>query len=195
MFTGIITDLGKVIELEKKGDTRVAIRTKYNIHEIELGASISCSGPCLTVVEKGENWFAVEVSAETIERTTIGTWKIGSNVNLERSLRVGEELGGHIVSGHIDSIVQITKSKVEGDSVRLDFEMPEKLHKFISEKGSVALDGVSLTVNEVKGSIFGVNIISHTKSITTFGEKSKGDWINLEIDMLARYVDRLLDRS
>ena len=195
MFTGIITDLGKVIELEKTGDTRVAIRTKYNIHEIELGASIACSGPCLTVVEKGENWFAVEVSAETIERTTIGTWKIGSNVNLERSLRVGEELGGHIVSGHIDSIVQITKSKVEGVSVRLELEMPEKLHKFISEKGSVALDGVSLTVNEVKGSIFGVNIISHTKCITTFGEKLKGDWINLEIDMLARYVDRLLDRS
>ena len=195
MFTGIITDLGKIIELEKTGDTRVAIRTKYNIHKIELGASIACSGPCLTVVEKGENWFAVEVSAETIERTTIGTWKIGSNVNLERSLRVGEELGGHIVSGHIDSIVQITKSNAEGDSVRLEFEMPEKLHKFISEKGSVALDGVSLTVNEVKGSIFGVNIISHTKGNTNFGEKLKGDWMNLEIDMLARYVDRLLDRS
>ena len=195
MFTGIITDIGKVIEVEKPGDTRLSISTNYKTQEIELGASIACSGPCLTVVEKGKNWFAVEVSAETIERTTIGTWKIGSNVNLERSLRVGEELGGHIVSGHVDGIVQITKNQVEGDSVRLEFEIPKTLQKFISEKGSVALDGVSLTVNEVKGSIFGVNIISHTRSCTTFGEKSKGDFINLEIDMLARYVDRLLDRS
>jgi len=195
MFTGIITDVGEVRSIEKRGDTRIEISTRYNTAEIELGASIACSGPCLTVVEKGDGWFAIEASAETLDRTTIGDWSVGSKVNTERALKLGEELGGHIVSGHVDGIALIVATKVEGDSKRFELEAPEELKSFIAEKGSVALEGVSLTVNEVSGNRFGVNIISHTQACTTFGEKSEGDRINLEIDMLARYVSRLLEKE
>ena len=192
MFTGIITDVGAVRAIEKKGDTRIEIDTRYDTHDIELGASIACSGPCLTVVEKGDGWFAIEASAETLSCTTIGDWQVGSKVNLERELRVGDELGGHIVSGHVDGIAQIVGMRTEGDSTRFEFEAPEDLMPYIAEKGSITLDGVSLTVNEVEGNRFGVNIISHTKAHTTFGQRAEGARINLEIDMLARYVSRLV---
>lgn len=193
MFTGIVTDVGEVRKIEKTGDTRIEIDTRYDTHEIELGASIACSGPCLTVVEKGANWFAVEASAETLSRTTLQDWKVGTRVNLERALCVGDELGGHIVSGHVDGVARILETRQEGDSIRFDFEAPEGLKSFIAEKGSIALDGVSLTVNAVDDARFGVNIISHTRAHTTFGERAKGDRVNLEIDMLARYVGRLLE--
>lgn len=195
MFTGIITDLGEVRSIEQRGDTRIEIKTSYDTAGIELGASIACSGPCLTVVEKGDDWFAIEASAETLKRTTIGGWVVGCKVNTERALKLGDELGGHIVSGHVDGIVEITATKVEGDSKRFEFKAPEELKNFIAEKGSVSLEGVSLTVNEVVGSTFGVNIISHTQACTTFAEKSEGDRINIEIDMLARYVGRLLEKE
>ena len=195
MFTGIITDVGEVRSVEQKGDFRVEINTRYNTSEIDLGASISCSGACLTVIEKGQNWFAIEASSETVDRTTIGDWSVGTKVNTERALKLGEELGGHIVSGHIDGIAKIISTEPEGDSIRFEFESPENLKCFISEKGSVALDGVSLTVNNVLGNRFEVNIISHTQTNTTFSQRSVGDKINLEIDMLARYVSRLLERD
>ena len=195
MFTGIITDVGEVRSIEKHGDMNIKINTRYNTAEIELGASIACSGACLTVVEKGDGWFAVEASAETLDRTTIGDWGVGTQVNTERAMKLGEELGGHIVSGHVDGIAKILSTKIEGDSKRFEFEVPEDLKCFIAEKGSVALEGVSLTVNEVSGNQFGVNIINHTQSFTTFGKKSVGDRVNLEIDMLARYVSRLMEKE
>lgn len=195
MFTGIVTDVGTVRSVSKRGDTRFEIETRYDTHAIELGASIACSGPCLTVVEKGASWFAVEASAETLSRTTLGSWKKGTRVNLERALKVGDELGGHIVSGHVDGVARILDTRPEGDSVRFEFEVPAALKSFIAPKGSIALDGVSLTVNVVDDARFGVNIISHTRACTTFGERKSGDPINLEIDMLARYVGRLLGRD
>ena len=195
MFTGIITDVGKVRSIEKRGDMHIEINTGYNTAEIELGASIACSGACLTVVAKGNSWFGIEASAETLDRTTLGDWTVGTTVNTERAMKLGEELGGHIVSGHVDGIAKILSTKIEGDSRRFEFEASEDLKCFIAEKGSVALEGVSLTVNEVSGNQFGVNIINHTRSCTTFGEKSVGDRVNLEIDMLARYVSRLLEKE
>jgi riboflavin synthase len=195
MFTGIITDIGAVRAIEKNGDTRVEIDTRYDTHDIELGASIACSGPCLTVVEKGDGWFAIEASAETLARTSLGDWRVGSRLNLERALRVGDELGGHIVSGHVDGIALIASMRSEGDSTRFEFEASDDLMPYIAEKGSIALDGVSLTVNEVEGNRFGVNIISHTKANTTFGARVEGDRVNLEIDTLARYVGRLVGRD
>jgi len=193
MFTGIVTDVGVVRKIEKTGDTRIEIDTHYDTHEIELGASIACSGPCLTVVEKGAGWFAVEASAETLSRTTLQDWAVGTKVNLERALCIGDELGGHIVSGHVDGVARILDTRPEGDSVRFEFEAPRDLKGFIAEKGSIALDGVSLTVNAVDDARFGVNIISHTRAHTTFGDRTGGDRVNLEIDMLARYVGRLLE--
>lgn len=195
MFTGIITDVGTVRKIEKPGDTRFEIETRYDTHDIELGGSIACSGPCLTVVEKGENWFAIEASAETLSCTSLGGWAVGSRINLERALRIGDELGGHIVSGHVDGVARILDTRPEGDSVRFDFEAPQELKAFIAEKGSVALDGVSLTVNTAEEARFGINIISHTRANTTFGERDVGDMVNLEIDMLARYVRRLLEKD
>ena len=195
MFTGIITDIGTVRKIEKPGDTRVEIETAYDTQAIELGASIACSGPCLTVVAKGEGWFAIEASAETLDRTSLGGWKVGTRINLERAMCVGDELGGHIVSGHVDGMARILDTRPEGNSVRFDFEAPQDLKAFIAEKGSVALDGVSLTVNAVEDARFGVNIISHTQAHTTFGERVAGDLVNLEIDMLARYVGRLLEKD
>ena len=193
MFTGIVTDIGKIIELEKRGDLRARIQTNYDINTIAIGASIACDGICLTVIKTGSNWFDVEISAESVQKTHLkfNTWVIGAYLNLERSLRVGDELGGHLVSGHIDGVVEIIDMKEEGDSTRFVFSAPQDLQKFIAPKGSVALNGTSLTVNEVSELNFGVNIIPHTKVVTTWGISKIGDYLNLEIDTLARYVARL----
>lgn len=193
MFTGIITDIGTVKSIEKRGDTRIVVESSYNMSSVAIGASIACSGPCLTVVEKGESWFAIEASAETMSRTTVGNWIEGSRINLERALSLGDELGGHIVSGHVDGIAEIVSDDPEGDSIRFVFRVSDDLKPYISEKGSVSLDGVSLTVNSVQDREFGVNIISHTQSETTFGDRKAGDLVNIEVDMLARYVARLAE--
>lgn len=195
MFTGIVTDLGKVRKIEQRGDTRIEIETSYDMDDVEIGASIACSGPCLTVVEKGQGWFAVEASAETLDKTGVGDWQVGTPVNLERAMRIGDELGGHIVSGHVDAVASIVDMTPEGDSVRFTFEAPDEFAKYIAPKGSVSLDGVSLTVNEVQGNRFGVNIISHTQGATTFGQRQVGDRINMEIDTIARYVARILGKD
>ena len=193
MFTGIVTDIGKIIELEKRGDLRARVETNYDMSTVAIGASIACDGICLTVIKTGSNWFDVEISAESVEKTHLkfNTWAIGASVNLERALRVGDELGGHIVSGHVDGVVEIVEMKDEGDSTRFVFLAPSDLQKFIAPKGSVALNGTSLTVNEVHSSKFGVNVIPHTKEVTTWGSSKIGDFLNLEIDTLARYVARL----
>ena len=195
MFTGIVTDVGKVRHIEKRGDTHIVIATNYDVADVEIGASISCSGVCMTVVDKGgasDRWFAVTASAETLSKTNMGQWKTGDRVNLERPMRVGDELGGHIVTGHIDGVAEILRIEPEGESTRMTFQAPAALSRFIASKGSVALDGVSLTVNEVEGSRFGVNIIPHTTKVTTFGKAKPGSKVNLEIDPLARYVVRLV---
>ena len=195
MFTGIVTDLGRVRAIEMRGDTRIQIETAFDTSEIDIGASIACSGPCLTVVEKGQGWFSVDASAETLECSTLGNWIEGSLVNLERAMCVGDELGGHIVSGHVDGAADVLDTSSEGDSVRFNFVVSEEFERYVSPKGSVALDGVSLTVNETDGAIFGVNIISHTLQRTTFGSLSAGDRVNFEIDTIARYVARLLGKD
>lgn len=193
MFTGIITDVGRIAALEQKGDLRARIETAYDTASIDLGASIASDGVCLTVVDMGDTWYDVEISAETVSKTNLGDWAVGRRVNLERALKVGDELGGHIVSGHVDGVAEITSMKVEGDSTRVQFRAPSELAKFIAPKGSVALNGTSLTVNEVDGDVFGVNLISHTKEVTNWGDAKPGDRINLEIDTLARYVARLAE--
>jgi riboflavin synthase len=193
MFTGIITDIGTVTRIEKRGDTLFTIATSYPTATIDLGASIACSGCCLTVMAKGNNSFNVEVSAETLSKTTLGHWHERTKINLERSLKMGDEMGGHIVSGHVDGLATITAIAQDGDSKRFTFEVPEAIAKFIAPKGSVALDGTSLTVNEVAGNTFGVNIIPHTQAVTTWGHARVGDQLNIEIDMLARYVARLAE--
>ncbi len=195
MFTGIITDIGRVRAIERNGDTRFEVTTAYDTATIDIGASIACSGPCLTVVDKGKDWFAVNASAETLACTTLGTWAVGGAVNLERSLRVGEELGGHIVTGHVDGVAEVVERRAEGGSLRFVFAAPRALQRFIAPKGAVALDGVSLTVNEVAGTRFGVNVIPHTQRVTTFGALEPGGRVNLEIDILARYVARLEQAS
>lgn len=195
MFTGIVTDVGQVRHIEKRGDTHVVIGTQYDVSAIEIGASVACSGACLTVVDKGsakDRWFAVTASAETLSKTNIGNWKTGDAVNLERPMRVGDELGGHIVTGHIDGVAEVVSVTPEGESTRLLFQAPADLARFIAPKGSVALDGVSLTVNEVDGARFGVNIIPHTQKVTTFGRLKPGMKVNLEVDLMARYVARLV---
>ncbi|MGB0672207.1 MAG: riboflavin synthase, partial [Rhodospirillales bacterium] len=184
MFTGIITDLGRVRSLEKSGDTRIEIETVFDMASVAIGASICCSGACMTVIEKGDGWFAVQASNETLSKTIIGDWRQGSRVNLERSLRMGDELGGHIVSGHVDGTGTIHSITPEGESHRVVIEAPEALKLFIAPKGSITVDGVSLTVNEVDGARFGVNIIPHTWEATTFGTYTEGRRVNLEIDML-----------
>lgn len=193
MFTGIITDVGEIVELEQRGDLRARIKTSYVTGGIDLGASIASDGVCLTVVALGEDWYDVEISAETVSKTNLGAWRVGHSVNLERALKVGDELGGHIVSGHVDGVAQIVDMRDEGDSTRFTFKAPESLAKFIAPKGSVALNGTSLTVNEVGGCEFGVNIIPHTKEATTWGTAKVADQVNLEIDTLARYVARLAE--
>lgn len=195
MFTGIITALGAVREIVPLGagrDMRLVIAAPWpDTGSIAIGASIACSGCCLTAVEVGPDWFAVDASAETLSRTKLRRWEIGSKVNLERSLRVGDELGGHLVSGHVDGLGEIIAAVPENASIRWRFRVPDELARYIAPKGSVAIDGVSLTVNDVQGSSFGVNVIPHTASVTTFGTLAPGDGVNIEIDTLARYVARL----
>ncbi len=196
MFTGIVTDLGEILQLEQKGDLRARIGTGYDTTRIDIGASIACEGVCLTVVALGtapRNWFDVEISAETVSKTNLSGWQVGNRLNLERALKVGDELGGHIVSGHVDGVAEVVATRPEGDSLRVTFRAPETLAKFIAPKGSIALNGTSLTVNEVDGCDFGINFIPHTQKVTTWGGVKVGDRINLEIDTLARYVARLQD--
>ena len=196
MFTGIITDIGTVLGLDRQGDLRARIGTGYDVNRIDIGASIACDGVCLTVVDLGrspQNWFDVQISAETLSCTTLGRWETGQRVNLERALRVGDELGGHIVSGHVDGLAQVIGVRPEGDSLRVTFRAPAALAGFIAPKGSVALNGTSLTVNAVDGTDFGINFIPHTQQATTWGTVAEGDAVNLEIDTMARYVARLRD--
>jgi len=193
VFTGIITDIGTVRSLTKTGDTRIEINTAFDVSSIDIGASICCSGACMTVIERSDNWFAIEASAETLSRTVLGSWTQGTKVNLERALKAGDEMGGHVVSGHVDGTAILTELKKEGNSLRLSFKTSNDLKGFIASKGSVTLNGVSLTVNEVQDDTFGINLITHTQNETTFGNISTGDIVNMEIDMLARYVARLLE--
>ena len=193
MFTGIVTDIGVVQELEPLGDLRVRIGTGYDTGTIDIGASISSDGVCLTVIALGDDWYDVQVSGETLSATTLGGWSVGQRVNLERAMRVGDELGGHIVSGHVDGVAEVIDIVEEGDSTRVNLRAPDSLAKFIAAKGSVALNGVSLTVNDVQRTVFGINFIPHTKQVTTWGDVAVGDTVNLEIDTLARYVARLAE--
>jgi riboflavin synthase len=191
MFTGIVTDIGRVREVrETDRDRRYEIETAWNTDGIDLGASISHAGCCLTVTEKGVDWFAVEVSNETLSKTTLGAWKTGDGVNLERAAKLGDEMGGHVVSGHVDGLGRVISITPEGGSHRIEVEAPAPLHRYIAAKGSITVDGVSLTVNAVEGQVFSLNIIPHTWDVTTLGRLKVGDPVNLEIDMLARYLAR-----
>jgi riboflavin synthase len=191
MFTGIVTDIGRIRRVDQAlGDRRYEIETSWDTAEIAVGASVSHAGCCLTVTERGAGWFAVEASAETLSKTTMEDWRTGDRVNLERAARLGDEMGGHIVSGHVDGVGQVISVTPEGGSHRMEIEAPEPLHRFIAAKGSITVDGVSLTVNAVEGPRFCVNIISHTWQATTLGTLKPGHRVNLEIDMLARYLAR-----
>jgi riboflavin synthase len=191
MFTGIVTDVGTVRAIrDTNRDRRFEITTSYDIATIDIGASISHAGCCLTVVEKAEDWFAVEVSGETLNLTTLSDWAVGMPVNLERAARVGDELGGHIVSGHVDGLGEVLSVEAEGGSHRVRVRVPRPLHRHIASKGSITIEGVSLTVNEVEDDVFGVNLIPHTWDVTTLGRLKEGSRVNLEIDMLARYLAR-----
>jgi len=195
VFTGIVTDKGRVCAVEARGDARFVLETRYDTAGLDTGASICCSGVCLTVIDKGPGWFAVDVSAETLSRSTLGRWRENTPVNLERSLKMGDELGGHVVSGHVDAVGAVVSRTPEGDSMRFVFAAPAALAPYIAEKGSIAVDGVSLTVNLVEddndGCTFGVNVIPHTQEVTTLGTLRPGDPVNLEIDTIARYVARM----
>ncbi|MDB5695675.1 MAG: riboflavin synthase subunit alpha [Sphingomonas bacterium] len=199
MFTGIVSDIGHIRSVETRGDTRVVVATAYDTATVDLGASISCSGVCLTVVDKsgpgGPQWFAVDVSGETLSRTAQGQWSEGKRLNLERALKVGDELGGHIVTGHVDGVGDVVGVCPEGDSRRIGIRLPRELAPFIAPKGSVTVDGVSLTVNEVRdgddGTHFSINVIPHTQAMTTLGELEAGQAVNIEIDVLARYLQRM----
>jgi riboflavin synthase len=195
MFTGIITDIGTVKEIRPGGDTTFVIGTTLDLGDLALGASIACAGVCLTAIDFGKDWFAVQVSAESLSRSNLKDWRVGTRINLERALKAGDELGGHIVSGHVDAQAEIVERRPEGDSERFAFRVPDALAKAVAPKGSVALNGVSLTVNEVQGNRFGVNLIPHTLAHTTFGAAKVGDRVNFEIDMLARYVARLTGQT
>ena len=197
MFTGIVTDVGKVSSADQRGDLRLVIQTAYDMDTVDLGASIACSGACLTVVDKGEDWFAVDVSGETVSKTAGDHWNEGSRLNLERSLRLGDEIGGHIVTGHVDSVGTVVGVRPDGDSRRVKISVPRALGPMIAAKGSVALDGVSMTVNDVRDAEdgtthFSVNVIPHTAAHTTLGELAQGRQLNVEVDVLARYIDRML---
>ncbi len=198
MFTGIVTDIGEIAAVTpggQAGDRRFVVRTRHDMAPIAIGASIACSGCCLTVVEKGGDWFAVEVSGESLAKTHLGDWAVGSRINLELSLKLGDELGGHLVYGHVDGVGKVVSMTPEGGSVRFVFEATPDLARFIAAKGSVAVDGISLTVNEIAGDRFGINVISHTQAVTTLGQAKIGQRVNLEVDMLARYVARLLEHG
>jgi riboflavin synthase len=196
MFTGIVTDVGTVRSAEQRGDLRLTIATAFDMDSVDIGASIACSGVCLTVVDKGQDWFAVDVSGETVSRTAADLWREGARLNLERSLRLGDELGGHIVSGHVDAVATVESAEPEGDSLKIAAAVPRPLGQMIAPKGSITLDGVSLTVNEVEdagdATRFSVNIIPHTAHHTTLGSMAQGRQLNVEIDVLARYLDRML---
>jgi len=197
MFTGIVTDIGTVRTAEQRGDLRLAIETGYDMDTVDLGASIACSGACLTVVDKGEDWFAVDISGETVSKTAADHWREGARVNLERSLRLGDELGGHIVTGHVDAVGEVVGVCPEGDSKRIGISVPRALGPMIAAKGSVALDGASMTVNDVREAEdgtthFSVNVIPHTAQRTTLGDLGPGRQLNVEGDVLARYIDRML---
>jgi len=192
MFTGIIQDIGVIETVDRKGDWILTVRSQLPLHEISVGASVACSGICLTVIEIGPGSFKVQVSGETLGKTTASTWEAGTRINLERALRMGDELGGHLVSGHVDGLARVIEKKDENESMRFTFEAPPGFASFIAPKGSVALDGISLTVNDVQGTRFGVNIIPHTQKMTTIGERVPGDDVNFEVDMIARYVERML---
>jgi riboflavin synthase len=197
MFTGIVTDVGTVRSAEQRGDLRLVVGTTYDLETVDLGASISCSGVCLTVVDKGDDWFAVDVSGETVSKTAGDHWREGAKLNLERALRLGDELGGHIVTGHVDAVGQVVGTSPEGDSTRVGISIPKDLAPMIAAKGSITLDGVSLTVNDIRqaedGSThFSVNIIPHTAQHTTLGGIEQGQQLNVEIDVLARYINRML---
>jgi riboflavin synthase len=197
MFTGLVSDVGEVRKTEKRGDTHLIIATNYDVDAVDIGASIACSGICLTVTSKGagdDRWFAVSASAETASKTTVGEWMPGRRINLERSLRLGDELGGHIVAGHVDAVAQIVHIQPEGESRRMTVEIPKEVARYVAPKGSVALDGVSLTVNEIDGARFTINVIPHTLSVTTLGDAVIGSRLNFEADLLARYVARLVER-
>ena len=199
MFTGIITDIGTIRTAEQRGDLRLIISCAYDMGGVALGASIACSGVCLTVVDKGEDWFAVDLSGETVSRTAQGAWVEGRPLNLERALKLGDELGGHIVTGHVDGIGRVTQITQDGDSHRVTIRVPQELAPFVATKGSITVDGVSLTVNSVEdgaeGTTFGLNIIPHTWAVTTFGDLTEDQAVNLEIDVLARYLSRMRDHS
>lgn len=195
MFTGIVSDIGAIRSVETRGDTRVVVETAYDTATVDLGASISCSGVCLTVVDKGPNWFAVDVSGETLSRTAQGQWSAGRRLNLERAMRLGDELGGHIVTGHVDGVAEVLGVCPEGDSKRIGLRVTREVAPFLAAKGSVTVDGVSLTVNEVvdrgEATDFAVNIIPHTQAATTLGVLEPGQAVNIEIDVLARYLQRM----
>jgi len=195
MFTGIVTDVGAIRTVESRGDLRVVVETAYDTAAIDLGASIACSGVCLTVVDKGPGWFAVDVSGETVSRTAQGQWSAGRRLNLERAMKLGEELGGHIVTGHVDGVAEVVDVAPDGDSRRIAIRVPGDLAPFLAPKGSVTVDGVSLTVNTVEdrvdGTRFGINLIPHTQSVTTLGGLEAGQAVNIEIDVLARYLQRM----
>jgi riboflavin synthase len=198
MFTGIITDVGKISASEQRGDLRLVIACGYDMDSVAIGASIACSGVCLTVVDKGEGWFAVDASAETLSRTAAGMWAEGARLNLERALKVGDELGGHIVTGHVDGVGQIVASETVGDSWKVTVEAPSSLSAYIAAKGSITVDGVSLTVNDIADQANGsahflLNIIPHTAQMTTLDTLAVGRQVNLEIDVLARYLKRMED--
>jgi riboflavin synthase len=199
VFTGIITDLGSVKSITGDGDKRFEFNTVYDTLAIDDGASIACSGTCLTVVDKGRDgnrsWFAAMVSNETLTCTTLKDWQTGTDVNFERAMKVGDELGGHIVSGHVDGVGEIIDIQPDADSKRYTFLVPDDLAPLVARKGSIAIDGISLTINEVTKNTFGISVIPHTQTVTTLGKKHIGDTVNLEVDMLARYVARLLDKD
>jgi riboflavin synthase len=196
MFTGIVTDVGMVRSAEQRGDLRLVIACAYDMETVDIGASIACSGACLTVVDKGDDWFAVDVSGETVSKTAGDHWREGARLNLERSLRLGDEIGGHIVTGHVDAVGTVEEVGAEGDSSRVSIGVPRALGPMIAAKGSVALDGVSMTVNDVSdtkdGTRFSVNVIPHTAQQTTLGDLAPGRQLNVEVDVLARYIDRML---
>jgi len=192
MFTGIVTDVGTVRSAEQRGDLRLVIDTSYDLDTVDLGASISCSGVCLTVVDKGDDWFAVDVSGETVSKSAADRWREGAKLNLERALRLGDELGGHIVTGHVDAVAEVVDTQADGDSMRVEVGLPSDLAPMIAPKGSVTLDGVSLTVNDVRENSFSVNIIPHTAQHTTLGTLKADQQLNVEVDVLARYIDRML---
>lgn len=199
MFTGIITDIGTIDRVETAGDTRIVVRTGYDTTAIDLGASIACSGVCLTVIDTGPGWFAVDVSGETIARTAPGQWTAGRRLNLERALRLGDELGGHIVTGHVDGVGEVVRVVAEGGSHRVDIRSGSDIAPYIAAKGSVTVDGVSLTVNSIAdtpdgGAVFGLNIIPHSWTVTALSDIAVGDAVNLEIDVLARYLARMKER-